>query len=118
MSISRDDGNEQSAGFNPLADGIVPGIAATKLALVEPHSDAVRPQRVTDPAGRRGILRGIIQEDGFGIVAHVRTGIKKAPGTARLQNSALLPTFAALQSLTLQSGCTNRGVAGKSASLA
>jgi hypothetical protein len=71
MSIARDDGNEEGAGIDLLADRIIPGVAAAQFALVEPYLDAGSPQCVTDTAGRRGVLRGITHEDCLGRIAHV-----------------------------------------------
>ena len=60
---ARDNGYEQCAVANFAADFLVPGIAAAKLASIEPDLDARCPECLADTAGRLCILRGIADED-------------------------------------------------------
>ena len=57
-----DDRNEQRTVVDLLADGSVPGIAASQLDLVEPNLDARRSECLADTLGRLHILRGVTQE--------------------------------------------------------
>ena len=45
------------------ADLLVPSVAATQLALVEPHLDAGFPQRLADALRRLRVSRRIAEKD-------------------------------------------------------
>ena len=63
LGVRGDDGNEQGAVVDLLADRVVPRVPAAQLALVEPDLDPGAAQRLADPPRGLGILRGIAQED-------------------------------------------------------
>ena len=80
LRLRRDDGDEQHARANLLADLLIPCIAAAKLALIEPDFDARSLKRVADAARRLGILRGIAEKDGRVPLAHRFVKLGRAIG--------------------------------------
>jgi hypothetical protein len=64
MGVGGDDGDEQGAGLDLLADHGIPGVATPKLALVEPHLDAGGAQRRADALCGIGVFRRIAEKDG------------------------------------------------------
>src|SRR5271169_2403301 len=69
MGMLRDDGDEERAGLDLLADQLIPGITATQLALVEPDFEACRPEGFADTTGCLSVLRGVADENGVRSVA-------------------------------------------------
>jgi hypothetical protein len=59
----RDDRNEEGAVPDLLTNGVIPGVTAPKLALVEPNLDTRIPERIANPSSSLGILRGVAKED-------------------------------------------------------
>jgi hypothetical protein len=55
----RYDREEERAVLDLLADRVVPGIPAPKLALVEPNFDAGRAQRLANLLSGLRVLRGV-----------------------------------------------------------
>ena len=70
LRVGRDDRHEQRAVLDLPADRRIPRVAAAQRALVEPHLDAHRPQRVADASRGFGVLRCVAQEDRFRGTAH------------------------------------------------
>ena len=66
----RNDGDEQRALVDLLADLPVPSISAAQLLAVEPGLDAGSPQRIADTPSRLHILRGVAQEYGPSRLGH------------------------------------------------
>ena len=59
MSVFGDNGNEERASFDLLADLLVPGIPTAQLALVKPDFYASGSEYAAHAFRRLGILRGI-----------------------------------------------------------
>jgi hypothetical protein len=68
--LLRDDGKKQRTTTDLLADFLVPGVATAQLTLIEPNFDSAGPQRLTDPQGRRSVVRGVTQKYRVLGVAH------------------------------------------------
>ena len=56
VSVFRDDGKEERARLDLLADRLIPRITAAQLALVEPDFDARCAQGLANPPGRLLVL--------------------------------------------------------------
>jgi len=65
ISIGGDKWHKERAFLELLADRGVPGIAATKLALVEPDFDARFAERSANTASRLCVMRGMADENSF-----------------------------------------------------
>jgi len=62
VRVARDQRHEQRALVDLPADLPAPGVAAAQLALVEPHLDPGRAQRLANAARRLRILLGVAPE--------------------------------------------------------
>jgi hypothetical protein len=63
VRVFRDHRNEQRATLDLLADRLIPGIAAAKFALIEPHLNACGADGLTETLGGLGVLGGVAEED-------------------------------------------------------
>jgi hypothetical protein len=70
VRMLRDDRNEQRTVVDLLADGSVPSLATSQLALVEPDLDTGRPECLADALGRFPVLRGVTQEYSMQRLSH------------------------------------------------
>ena len=62
----RDDGDEERAGVDLLADLGIPRVAAAQLVLIEPHFEPGTAQRFGNAPRRRRVVTGIAEEDRLG----------------------------------------------------
>jgi hypothetical protein len=70
FGIRRNDGDEEMAVADLLSDRRIPGVAAAKLARVEPGFHAGIAQRRRQAQCVLGILRRVTDEDGLARIAH------------------------------------------------
>jgi hypothetical protein len=84
--MGRDDREEKRTVPYLVTNLLVPNIAASKLALIEPDFDAGRSQGVGETSRRLSILRGIAQENGSSRLGH--RGVAPRPWLGDLLRSA------------------------------
>ena len=64
MGMSRDDGQEERAGLDLLADGLVPGVPTPQLGPIEPDLDPGSSERIANTAGGLPVGGSVGKEHG------------------------------------------------------
>ena len=73
VCVPRNDGDEQTAALDLLTNRLVPRLAATQLALVEPYLDAAVAKGFANSLGRLRVLGGVAEKHSMRQLGHEET---------------------------------------------